>query len=107
MIVTGYYQRLNQNQEVKTFRNVRFESTGIKSCGKVIWRKIKKDGKPSNTFCEQFQPNVPWLTKAKWFCKLDSGAVLKEHPELMVETVISKEMSFEDYCDYLTSNYYG
>ena len=47
MTVTGFFQKMNEQGEIKTSKNVRFESTGIKDNGKVIWRKLNKDGTPS------------------------------------------------------------
>lgn len=103
MRLTGFFQKI-KNGEIKTYKNVTFESTGIKDCmyenGKVIWRKINKDGTPSNVFAEQFQPNVPWAY-GKWFIKVDSGSILEKHPELKVETETSKNMTDAEYIQFL------
>lgn len=81
MKVKGFYQ-FEKNGETKTCR-AQFESTGIRlENGKVLWQKIK-DGKLVNRFAEQFNPDMPWAN-GKWFLKLDTDAVLKEHPELRV-----------------------
>lgn len=102
MTARGFFQK-NTAEGIKTFRDCRFESTGVKNTyGKVIWRKIAKDGKPTNTFAEQFQPNMPYAF-GKWFCRIDAGAVLRKHPELKVETEKSAAMSHEEYCNYLSS----
>ena len=84
MTLTGFYQ-YEKEGEVKTFRNVRFESTGVKmETGKVIWRRITKEGKRTNKFAEQFEPNMPWAF-GKWFCKISTKWVLEAHPELQIE----------------------
>ena len=83
MIVKGFYQ-FEKNGELKTAGNVRFENTGVKEDGKVIWRKISRDGKRTNKFAEQFNPNMPWAM-GKWFQKKNTEAVLKDHPELKIE----------------------
>lgn len=106
MILNGFYQMVDDAGELRRVRGCKFESTSAKTNGKVIWRKLKKDGTPTNTFAEQFIPDVPWLPKGKWFCKLDGGVVLRDHPELKVETEISKRVSHEAYCEYLSSNYH-
>lgn len=107
MQVKGFYQRKNENGEIKTTSNVIFVSTGKKTRdGKVIWRKVKKDGTLSNIFAEQFHPNTPWAF-GKWFCNVDGGAIIREFPELKVKTEISEQMSHEEYCVYLSGKYYG
>ena len=84
MILRGFYQ-FEKDGAVKTARNVRFENTGVKwENGKVIWRKISKEGKRTNKFAEQFEPNMPWAI-GKWFIKVDTEAVQHSHPELMIE----------------------
>lgn len=83
MTLSGFYQ-YEKDGEVKTCRNVRFESTGVKEDGKIIWRKISKEGKRTNKFAEQFIPNVPWAF-GKWFCKISTKYVLEKHPELQIE----------------------
>lgn len=106
---TGYYRKANENGEVKTFRNVTFESTGIDhpyEKGHKIWRRIKKDGTPCNEFAVQFQPDVPWAM-GSWFCKIDGGWVLNNFPQLKVETEMSKTMTDKEYKEYLSSRYYG
>lgn len=105
MIVNGIFQRKVENGEVKNTRT-RFESTGIKQHGKVIWRRINKDGTPSNIFAEQFEPNVPWCV-GKWFIKLNSAEVLRSYPHLKVETERSRSMSDEEYLQFLDSRYFG
>ena len=105
MAVTGFFQKMNEQGEIKTFKNARFESTGIKENGKVIWRKINKDGTPSNIFAEQFRPDVPWAY-GKWFVKVNSAIVLRNYPELKVETERSKAMTAEQYLAYLGSRYF-
>ena len=52
--------------------------------GKVIWRRITKEGKRTNKFAEQFEPNMPWAF-GKWFCKISTKWVLEAHPELQIE----------------------
>lgn len=106
MTLTGYFQKMNEHGEVKTFKNARFESTGIKEDGKIIWRKLNKDGTPSNNFAEQFEPDMPWAF-GKWFVKINSAIVLSKHPELKVETERSKTMSDEEYLEFLNSRYFG
>lgn len=104
MVVTGFYQR-GKNGTIKTTGNVRFESTGIKDdYGKVIWRRLRKDGTASNEFAEQFNPNTPWAF-GKWFTKIDGGWVLQKYPQLKVETERSKEMDHDAYCRYLSGTY--
>lgn len=106
MIVNGIFQRIVESGEVKNTRT-RFESTGIKNMyGKVIWRRINKDGTPSNIFAEQFEPDVPWAV-GKWFVKVNSAEVLRRHPQLKVETERSKMMSDEEYLQFLDSRYFG
>jgi hypothetical protein len=109
MTRTGFYQKVNENGEVKKYRNVIFESTGVDhpyEKGHKIWRKISKDGKPLNEFAIQFQPNVPWAY-GNWFCKIDGGWVLSNYPHLKVETERSKAMSDSEYIEYLSSRYFG
>lgn len=105
MTVSGIFQRTTESGEVKNTRT-RFESTGIKENGKVIWRRINKDGTPSNVFAEQFVPNVPWAV-GKWFCKINSAYVLRTYPQLKVETEKSKSMTDEEYLTFLDSRYFG
>ena len=105
MTVTGFFQKMNEQGEIKTFKNVRFESTGIKENGKVIWRKLNKDGTPSNIFAEQFKPNVPWAY-GKWFIKVNSAVVLRKYPQLKVETERSKTMTDEEYLEFLNSRHF-
>lgn len=105
MTVNGIFERMTEQGEVKRSR-ARFESTGIKEHGKVIWRKLNKDGTPSNVFAEQFEPNVPWAY-GKWFCKVNSAVVLQAYPQLKVETERSKTMTDEEYLQFLDSRYFG
>ena len=105
MTVQGIFQRMTEQGEVKRSR-ARFESTGIKENGKVIWRKLNKDGTPSNIFAEQFEPDVPWVN-GKWFIKENSAYVLRKYPQLKVETERSKTMTDEEYLDFLDSRYFG
>ena len=105
MVVSGIFQKMTESGEVKNVR-ARFESTGIKEHGKVIWRKLNKDGTPSNVFAEQFEPNVPWAV-GKWFIKVNSAVVLRNYPQLKVETEKSKTMSDEEYLQFLDSRYFG
>ena len=105
MIVNGIFQRLTESGELKNTRT-RFESTGIKEHGKVIWRRINKDGTPSNVFAEQFDPDVPWAV-GKWFIKINSADVLRSYPQLKVETEKSKAMTDEEYLEFLNSRYFG
>lgn len=105
MRVTGIFEKMTENNEVRRTRST-FESTGIYDHGKVIWRKIHKDGTPSNIFAEQFEPNVPWAT-GKWFCKIDSSIVLRNYPQLKVETKNSASMTDEQYLEFLASRYFG
>ena len=82
MTVKGFYQ-YEKDGEMKVCANVKFESTGIKlENGKVLWQKIK-NGKRTNRFAEQFNPNMPWA-HGKWFQKLNTEAILSKHPELRV-----------------------
>lgn len=95
-----------KNGELHRVR-ARFESTGCHDkyeSGKVIWRKLRADGKPSNTFAIQCVPNVPWAM-GKWFGKMDGGWVLENFPQLKQETEKSKEMTDEEYIAYLHSRY--
>lgn len=104
MKATGFYQ-YTKNGTLKTTKAV-FESTGVKmEDNHVIWRKIK-DGKPTNVFAEQFQPNMPWAF-GKWFIKLNGGTVLEQHPELKVETNTSKAMTDSEYITFLKEAYNG
>lgn len=105
MTVNGIFERLNEQGERKRTRTM-FASTGIKKAGKVIWRKLKKDGTPSNIFAEQFIPNVPWAT-GKWFLQVNSATILREFPQLKVETERSKTMTDEQYLEFLDSRYFG
>ena len=109
MTRTGYFRKMNENGEVKTYRNAQFESTGIDhpyEKGHKIWRKLYKDGTPSNNFAIQFQPDVPWAC-GNWFCKIDSGWVLENFPQLKVETERSKTMTDSEYIEFLHSRYFG
>ena len=108
MRINGFYQYTNKDGEVKKVRNVKFESTGVKDLGDghVIWRKIDKNGQPTNIFAEQFIPNMPWAV-GKWFIRLNGGMILERHPELKVETEKSKTMSDSEYIAYLHSTYHG
>ena len=106
---TGCYQKMNESGEIKRFRNVQFESTGIDhpyEKGHKIWRRLYKDGTPSNTFAIQFKPDVPWMC-GDWFCMIDGGWVLKNFPQLKVETETSKTMSDSEYIEFLSSRYFG
>lgn len=105
MTLNGIFERMTEQGEVKRSRAI-FESTGIKEHGKVIWRKLNKDGTPSNIFAEQFEPNVPWAA-GKWFLKLNSASVLRAYPQLKVETERSKTMTDEEYLQFLDSRYFG
>lgn len=105
MKVNGIYERLDENGKVKRTRAV-FESTGVYEGGKVIWRKIKKDGTPSNIFAEQFEPDVPWAV-GKWFAARNGAEVLRSFPQLKVETERSAAMSDEEYLAFLDSRYFG
>ena len=96
---------MNEHGEIKTFKNVRFTSTGIKENGKVIWRKLNKDGTKSNIFAEQFKPNVPW-SYGKWFIIVNSATVLRNYPNLKVETERSATMTDEQYLAFLDSRYF-
>lgn len=101
MTVRGIFQT-ERDGEIKRYRNVRFENTGIKwTDGKVIWRRILKDGTPTNTFAEQYH-----CAGLRFFYETVSGQILKDHPELKVETEKSKAMSHDDYCDYLIAMYH-
>lgn len=109
MTRTGYFQKMNEDGEVKKYRNVTFESTGIDSPyerGHKIWRKLNKDGTPSNVFAIQFQPNMPWAF-GNWFVMIDGGYVLETFPQLKVETERSKTMSDAEYIEFLHSRYFG
>ena len=105
MTVNGIFERMTEQGEVKRTK-ASFENTGIKEHGKVIWRKLNKDGTPSNVFAEQFEPNVPWAY-GKWFCKVNSAVVLRAYPQLKVETERSKAMTDEEYLQFLDSRYFG
>lgn len=105
MVLHGIYERMTEQGEVKRTR-ANFENTGIKENGKVIWRKLRKDGTPSNIFAEQFEPNVPWAV-GKWFLQINSADVLREYPQLKVETEKSKAMTDEEYLKYMNSRYFG
>ena len=104
MTVHGIFEKMTEQGEVKRVR-ASFESTGIKEYGKVIWRKLNKDGTPSNNFAEQFEPNVPWAV-GKWFVKVNSAIILRKYPQLKVETERSKTMSDEEYLQFLDSRYF-
>lgn len=105
---TGYFRKGNENGEVKTYRNVQFESTGIDhpyENGHKIWRKLNKDGTPNNVFAVQFQPDVPWAC-GNWFIMIDGGWVLENFPQLKVETERSKTMTDKEYIEFLSSRYF-
>ena len=102
MTASGIYQKTCEDGTVKKLRAT-FVSTGIKEYGKVIWRKLSKDGKPTNIFAEQFEPNVPWAM-GKWFVQISSACVLTSYPQLKVETEKSKSMSDEEFIKYLESH---
>lgn len=105
---TGFFRKTNENGETKTYRNIQFESTGIDSPGErnhKIWRKLNKDGTPSNVFALQFHPDVPWAY-GNWFIMIDGGWVLSNFPQLKVETERSKTMSDKEYIDFLSSRYF-
>lgn len=106
---TGFFRKVNENGEVKTYRNAKFESTGIAhpfENGHKIWRKLNKDGSPSNVFALQFQPDVPWAY-GDWFIMIDGGWVLENFPQLKVETERSKTMSDDEYIEFLSSRYFA
>lgn len=105
MRANGIFERINEDGQAKRSRAT-FESTGVYEDGKVIWRKLNKDGTPSNIFAEQFEPNVPWAV-GKWFCKRNSADVLRSFPQLKVETERSKSMTDEEYLEFLDSRYFG
>jgi hypothetical protein len=105
MTLNGIFEKMTEQGETKRVR-ASFENTGIKENGKVIWRKLNKDGTPSNIFAEQFEPNVPWAC-GKWFCKVNSAVVLRNYPQLKVETERSKTMTDEEYLAFLDSRYFG
>lgn len=105
MIVTGIFQFI-KNGEVHRTKS-KFESTGCRDKyenNKVIWRRLTKEGKPTNMFAIQSIPNVPWAT-GKWFSKIDGGWVLENFPEIKVETTISKSMTDAEYISYLHRTY--
>lgn len=105
---TGYFRKYNENSEVKNYRNIQFESTGIDhpyENGHKIWRKLNKDGTPSNVFALQFQPDVPWMY-GNWFIMIDGGWVLENFPQLKVETERSKTMTDKEYIEFLHSRYF-
>lgn len=109
MTRTGYFRKTNENGEVKTYRNVTFESTGISSKydgNRKVWRRLHKDGTPSNVFAFQFQPDVPWAM-GSWFIMIDGGWVLHQYPQLKVETERSKTMTDKEYIDFLSSRFFG
>ena len=99
MTAYGIYQKTCENGEVKKMRAT-FVTTGIKEYGKAIWRKLNKEGKPTNIFAEQFDPNVPWAM-GKWFIQISSARILTDYPQLKVETEKSKSMSDEEFIKYL------
>lgn len=102
MTVTGIYAWVKEGS-LKKHSGV-FQSTGIKlEDGKVLWRRVK-DGKPTNMFCEQMRPMVPWAT-GRWFMKLNGGYILEQYPELKVETETSKTMNDADYIKWLKDTY--
>lgn len=106
MIVTGFFRRITKDGEPVDRANARFESTGrTYEDGKVIWRKIAKDGTRTNIFAEQFNPRMPWI-KGKWFIKVDGGVILRQYPELKAESENAKKMTHEEYCKFLSDNYY-
>jgi len=106
MKVTGFYQMISKEGEIKRYRGISFESTEKKfSDGKVIWQKVGKDGSRHNVFCEQFIPDVPWLPRGKWFIEVDAGWVLQEYPTLKVETERSKSMTDKEYTDWLSKSF--
>lgn len=104
MKLNGIFEKMTETGERKRVRST-FESTGIKEDGKVIWRKIKKDGTPSNIFAEQFEPNVPWAV-GKWFLQINSAVVIRKYPQLKIETERSKTMTDEEYIQFLDSRYF-
>lgn len=106
---TGFFRKVNEVGDLKTYRNVQFESTGIDCPGEAghkIWRRLYKDGTPSNTFAIQFQPNVPWAV-GNWFIMIDGGWVLSNFPQLKLETERSKTMTDKEYIEYLSSRYFA
>lgn len=105
MKANGIFEKMTEQGEIKRIRAT-FESTGIKEDGKVIWRKLSKDGKPTNVFAEQFQPDMPWAV-GKWFLKVNSAVVLRKYPQLKIETEKSKLMSDDEYLQFLDSRYFG
>lgn len=102
----GVFEYANAEKEIKRCRSS-FESTGIKEVdGKVIWRKISKDGSMTNTFAVQFRPDVPWAA-GKWFIQINGYEVLNQHPELFVETKKYKEIGHDEYFKMLKEKTYA
>ena len=104
----GYFRRVNESGEVKNFRDVMFESTGINhpfEKNHKIWRKIKKDGTPLNVFAIQFQPDLPWVC-GDWFVMIDGGWVISQFPQLKIETEKSKTMTDDEYIAFLSSKFF-
>jgi hypothetical protein len=103
MKIRGVFEYMAQGEQMRCYS--RFESTGIKlEDGKMLWRKISKDGRQTNIFAEQFIPNVPWA-QGKWFLKLNAGTILEKHPELKVETDRSKTMTDSEYIQWLKESF--
>lgn len=108
MTKKGYFKKKIESGEIKNYANVRFESTGIDhpyENNHKIWRKLKKDGTPTNIFAIQFRPNVPWMT-GNWFVMIDGGWVIKNFPQLKVNTEKSQQMTDEQYIEFLSSKYF-
>ena len=108
MTKKGFFRKVNENGEIKTFKDVMFESTGVDhpfEKNHKIWRRIKKDGTPSNVFAIQFKPDLPWAF-GDWFIMIDGGWVIREFPQLKIETEISKTMTDQEYIDLLSSKYF-
>lgn len=107
MTKRGTFKKRVASGEIKNYANVCFENTGINhpyENDHKIWRKLKQDGRPSNVFAIQFRPNVPWMT-GNFFVMIDGGWVIKNYPQLKIETERSRQMTDEQYIEYLSSTY--
>lgn len=86
MTKKGTYQTHNKAGEKVVYYGVRFESTGKTYCDKIVWRKIAKDGTPTNIFAEQCTANLPWVSGAFFYrlSRKETEQILEQHPELYI-----------------------
>lgn len=102
MTIRGIFQT-ERNGEIARYTGFRFVHTGIKYHDKVIWRRLKKDGTPTNCFCEQYKDPYGM---GSFFYELNSGGILRIYPELKVSSPKSDKMSHEEYCEWLERQYF-